>query len=232
MDVGVVIVAAGSGKRMGAKRNKLWLELEGKSILAHTVERFVTHPEIQEVILVVSEQDQAAVSQWLDTVPFKEQVKVTLGGAERQDSVRAGLEVLDHATHFVLVHDAARPFITSEQINAIISRVRQDNAIVLAVPVKDTIKVVNHAGIVESTPARESLWAIQTPQAFRVSLLREAHQKALQSGQIGTDDAMLVEWLGAPVSILQGSYENIKITTPDDLWFGQEILRKRREQER
>lgn len=232
MDVGVVIVAAGSGKRMGAKGNKLWLELEGKSILAHTVEQFVTHPEIQEVILVVSEQDQAAVSQWLDTVPFKGRVKVTLGGAERQDSVRAGLEVLDHTTHFVLVHDAARPFITSEQINAIISRVRQDNAIVLAVPVKDTIKVVNQAGIVESTPARESLWAIQTPQAFRISLLREAHQKALQSGQIGTDDAMLVEWLGVPVSILQGSYENIKITTPDDLWFGQEILRKRREQER
>ncbi len=230
MSVGAIIVAAGSGKRMGASKNKLWLKLADQTILAHTVERFATHPEIGEVILVVSEQDHLEVSNWLSGVPYKQNVTVTIGGAERQDSVRAGLQLLGDSIQYVLVHDAARPFVTSEQIGAIIAQVRQNDATVMAVPVKDTIKVVNQTGIVESTPARESLWAVQTPQAFRVSLLREAHEKAASAKRIGTDDAMLVEWLGQPVTVIRGSYENIKITTPDDLWLGEEILRRRREQ--
>jgi 2-C-methyl-D-erythritol 4-phosphate cytidylyltransferase len=226
VDTGVVIVAAGSGKRMGANRNKLWLPLGGEPILAHTVRLFATHPEIAEVVLVVSEQDHAEVLEWLEHHPYK--VTVTLGGAERQDSVRCGLSVLPSTCSYVLVHDAARPFVTAEQISSIIRQVRRDQATIMAVPVKDTIKVVGATGIVESTPARESLWAVQTPQAFRLSLLREAHEAAVQAGKRGTDDAMLVEWLGQPVTVMQGSYENIKITTPDDLWLGEEILRRRK----
>jgi len=222
---GVVIVAAGSGKRMGGQRNKLWLPLAGEPILAHTVRLFVSHQEIGQIVLVVSETDRDEVLAWLEKENI--QLTVVLGGAERQDSVRNGLEALRDCTH-VLVHDAARPFVTPEQISQIISQVRRDQATILAVPVKDTIKVVGETGVVESTPARESLWAVQTPQAFRMSLLKEAHLAAWSAGRIGTDDAMLVEWLGHPVTVMQGSYENIKITTPDDLLLGEEILRKRR----
>ncbi|MCM3146130.1 MULTISPECIES: 2-C-methyl-D-erythritol 4-phosphate cytidylyltransferase [Brevibacillus] len=226
MSTGVVIVAAGSGKRMGGQRNKLWLPLAGEPILAHTVRLFATHPDIDEVVLVVSEADHAEVMAWISAEKLA--VVVTLGGAERQDSVRNGLASLSANCDYVLVHDAARPFVTRKQISDMIKQVQQDQATIMAVPVKDTIKVVGANGLVESTPARESLWAIQTPQAFRMSLLREAHQAAEAAGKLGTDDAMLVEWLGHPVSIMQGSYENIKITTPDDLWFGEEILRKRK----
>jgi 2-C-methyl-D-erythritol 4-phosphate cytidylyltransferase len=226
VDTGVVIVAAGSGKRMGGDRNKLWLPLAGTPILAHTVRLFATHPEISEVVLVVSERDEADVQAWLAGESYA--VTVTRGGAERQDSVRLGLAALSDNCSYVLVHDAARPFVTREQISGIIRQVRQDEATIMAVPVKDTIKVVGATGVVESTPARESLWAVQTPQAFRLSLLREAHQAALKSGRIGTDDAMLVEWMGHPVTVMQGHYENIKITTPDDLWLGEEILRRRK----
>ncbi|MBH0328577.1 MULTISPECIES: 2-C-methyl-D-erythritol 4-phosphate cytidylyltransferase [Brevibacillus] len=226
MSTGVVIVAAGSGKRMGGQRNKLWLPLAGEPILAHTVRLFATHPDIDEVVLVVSEADHAEVMTLISAEKLK--VVVTMGGAERQDSVRNGLASLSANCDYVLVHDAARPFVTRKQISDMIKQVQQDQATIMAVPVKDTIKVVGVNGLVESTPARESLWAVQTPQAFRMSLLREAHQAAGEAGKLGTDDAMLVEWLGHPVSIMQGSYENIKITTPDDLWFGEEILRKRK----
>ncbi|MBG9941531.1 2-C-methyl-D-erythritol 4-phosphate cytidylyltransferase [Brevibacillus formosus] len=226
MSTGVVIVAAGSGKRMGGQRNKLWLPLAGEPILAHTVRLFATHPDIDEVVLVVSEADHAEVMALISAEKLT--VVVTLGGAERQDSVRNGLASLSASCDYVLVHDAARPFVTRKQISDMINQVQQDQATIMAVPVKDTIKVVGATGLVESTPARESLWAVQTPQAFRMSLLREAHQAAEAAGKLGTDDAMLVEWMGHPVSIMQGSYENIKITTPDDLWFGEEILRKRK----
>ncbi|MED1800749.1 2-C-methyl-D-erythritol 4-phosphate cytidylyltransferase [Brevibacillus porteri] len=226
MSTGVVIVAAGSGKRMGGQRNKLWLPLAGEPILAHTVRLFATHPDIDEVVLVVSEADHAEVTILISAEKLT--VVVTLGGAERQDSVRNGLASLSANCDYVLVHDAARPFVTRKQISDMIKQVQQDQATIMAVPVKDTIKVVGATGLVESTPARESLWAVQTPQAFRMSLLREAHQAAEAAGKLGTDDAMLVEWLGHPVSIMNGSYENIKITTPDDLWFGEEILRKRK----
>lgn len=226
MSTGVVIVAAGSGKRMGGRRNKLWLPLAGEPILAHTVRLFATHSDIDQVVLVVSEADHAEVTAWL--AAEKLELAVALGGSERQDSVRNGLASLTADCDYVLVHDAARPFVTRKQISEMISRVRHDQATIMAVPVKDTIKVVGATGLVESTPARESLWAVQTPQAFRMSLLREAHQAAVEAGKQGTDDAMLVEWLGHPVSVMQGSYENIKITTPDDLWFGEEILRKRK----
>lgn len=226
MNTGVVIVAAGSGKRMGGQRNKLWLPLAGEPILAHTVRLFAAHRDVDQIVLVVSEQDHADVLKWLSKEAI--QLAVVLGGAERQDSVRNGLAALSADCSYVLVHDAARPFVTREQISKMINLVERDQAVIMAVPVKDTIKVVGSTGIVESTPARESLWAVQTPQAFRMSLLREAHEVAQQSGRLGTDDAMLVEWLGHPVKIMQGSYENIKITTPDDLWLGEEILRKRK----
>ncbi|WP_400164690.1 2-C-methyl-D-erythritol 4-phosphate cytidylyltransferase [Brevibacillus sp. TJ4] len=226
MATGAVIVAAGSGKRMGSHRNKLWLPLAGEPILAHTVRLFASHPEVAEIVLVVSEQDHADVIDWLRTEGIR--LTVVVGGAERQDSVRHGLQALSPDCSYVLVHDAARPFVTPQQISQLISQVQHDQATIVAVPVKDTIKVVGETGQIESTPARESLWAVQTPQAFRMSLLQEAHQRAKEAGKLGTDDATLVEWLGHPVTVMQGSYENIKITTPDDLLVGEAIMRKRK----
>lgn len=146
MTTGVVIVAAGSGKRMGGQRNKLWLPLAGEPILTHTVRLFVTHPDIDEIVLVVSERDHAEVLAWMDAERIE--LTVTLGGAERQDSVRNGLASLSANCTYVLVHDAARPFVTREQISDMIRQVRHDEATIMAVPVKDTIKVVGATGIV------------------------------------------------------------------------------------
>lgn len=230
MNTGVVIVAAGSGKRMGAERNKLWLPLAGKPIFCHTIELFVSHPMITETVLVVSETDHAEINELVLQQGYSD-ITLVVGGAERQESVQNGLAGLSAACEYVLVHDAARPFLTAAQITAVIERVSRDQSTILAVPVKDTIKVVGANGQVESTPARESLWAVQTPQAFRLALLKEAHNLALKAGKQATDDAMLVEWMGHPVSVMLGSYENIKITTPDDLWLGEEILRKRQKRD-
>lgn len=227
VNTGVVIVAAGSGKRMGAQRNKLWLPLQGKPILSHAIELFVNHPQVTEIVLVVSEKDYADVNQLVMQSGYN--VQLVLGGSERQESVSNGLAALSSSCEYVLVHDAARPFLTADQITELIKRVQLDHAAILAVPVKDTIKVVGTNGKVEATPARESLWAVQTPQAFRLALVKEAHAAAVSGGMLGTDDAMLVEWYGHPVTVVMGSYENIKITTPDDLWLGEEILRKRKE---
>ncbi|MET3291410.1 UNVERIFIED_CONTAM: 2-C-methyl-D-erythritol 4-phosphate cytidylyltransferase [Brevibacillus sp. OAP136] len=226
MNTGAVIVAAGSGKRMGGERNKLWLTLAGKPIFCHTIELFVSHPMIAETVLVVSEADRADITDLIKLNGYRN-IKLVPGGGERQESVQNGLAALSASCEYVLVHDAARPFLTTAQLTAVVEQVQQDQATILAVPVKDTIKIVGDDGYVESTPARESLWAVQTPQAFRLALLQDVHKQAKDAGKAGTDDAMLVEWMGHRVSVMMGSYENIKITTPDDLWLGEEILRKR-----
>jgi 2-C-methyl-D-erythritol 4-phosphate cytidylyltransferase len=125
------------------------------------------------------------------------------------------------------VHDGVRPFISSERIRDLISKAREKEAAVLAVPVKDTVKVVQEDGLILSTPPRKSLWAIQTPQAFRLSTLIKAYDQAYEQGFVGTDDASLVENLGVHVYIVEGEYENFKITTPEDLWIAEALLRKR-----
>lgn len=227
MNTGVIIVAAGFGKRMGAERNKLWLSLAGKPIFCHSIELFVSHPMVSETVLVVSQADFTEVRKLVLRHGYRN-IKLVTGGKERQDSVHNGLAALSTDCEYVLIHDAARPFLTADQVAGVIERVQQYQATILAVPVKDTIKVIDAGGQVEATPARESLWAVQTPQAFRLALIKDAHVRAAKAGKQGTDDAMLVEWLGHPVSVMMGSYENIKITTPDDLWLGEEILRRRK----
>lgn len=228
METSVVIVAAGTGKRMGAGKNKVWLSLQHKPIFQHTVEVFANHPGIAEIVLVINEQDYQEMEKWCKRMPHS--IILAIGGAERQDSVRNGLHALSDSCTHVLIHDAARPFITHEQISNIIEKVKDQQAVVMAVPVKDTIKVVGPDGVVQATPARESLWAVQTPQAFPLSLVMDAHRFAKEHNKMGTDDAMLVEMLGHAVSIVDGSYENIKITTPDDLWLGEEIMKRRLEE--
>ncbi len=154
---------------------------------------------------------------------FKKVVGVIPGGKERQDSVRLALDMLPDSCNMVVVHDGVRPFITAELVESVLSAASTEGAAVAGVPVKDTIKEVS-SGIVIRTVPRERLWSVQTPQAFRTDLLREAHEKAHGEGFYGTDDAALLERLGYSVAMVKGSFDNIKITTPEDMVFGEAII--------
>lgn len=222
---GVIVVAAGRGTRMGTKESKQFLFLQDKPIIVHTLEVFDRHPLISEIVLVTGEQDVDRCRAWVAEYGIKKQVKVIPGGAERQHSVYQGL--LAVGTPWVLVHDGVRPFVTSGQVTSCYEAAVKHGASILAVPVKDTVKQVDAAGRVTATPDRRSLWAIQTPQAFRRSDLLRAHEKAEAEGFIGTDDAMLVERLGIPVMVTEGGYSNIKITTPEDLDYAEIISTKK-----
>jgi 2-C-methyl-D-erythritol 4-phosphate cytidylyltransferase len=222
--LGIVIVAAGKGSRMRTAMSKQYLELGGRPILVHTLQLFQNMPEVEQIVLTVGEEDVERCQHYVQDYNFSKVKQVLPGGKERQDSVLKGLAALSTDTEWVLVHDGVRPFVTAEQVLACWHKAMEVEAAVLAVPVKDTIKVVDPSGQVQSTPDRKSLWAIQTPQAFRASLLWEAHEKAGHEGFVGTDDAMLVERLGKPVYVIEGDYYNIKITTPEDLPWAEWIL--------
>lgn len=230
--LGVVIVAAGQGSRMRTKENKQYLPLAGKPILIHTLERFASHPEISLITVVVPPGDEKRVSELAARYGITDKIAtITAGGSERQHSVLRGLVTLQDQVDLVLVHDAVRPFVTHEMISAVAKEAMAHGAAVLAVPVKDTIKIAGLDGMVSSTPDRQSLWAVQTPQAFRVSLLLRAYEQARRDEFLGTDDASLVERLGESVKIVSGDYTNIKLTTPDDLhWAEHYIERQGREE--
>lgn len=213
---GVIVVAAGKGTRMGTAESKQYLLLEGKPILVHTLETFERMPEAQEVVLVVGEHDVERCRGYAAQYGLAK-ARVVPGGAERQHSVLRGLEALSEAAEWVLVHDGVRPFVREDRVRACWRKAMETSAAVLAVPVKDTIKVLDGDGVIVSTPDRRTLWAIQTPQAFRRSVLEEAHRQAERDGVLGTDDAMLVERLGLKVHVVESDYTNIKITTPEDL---------------
>jgi 2-C-methyl-D-erythritol 4-phosphate cytidylyltransferase len=221
---GVVVVAAGKGTRMGTAESKQYLQLCGKPILVHTLETFERMDEAGEVVLVAGASEVERCRKYAAQYGLRK-VRVVPGGAERQHSVYAGLKALGPDVQWVLVHDGVRPFAAPEHILSCWREAVAHGAAVLAVPVKDTIKVVDADGIIRATPERRTLWAIQTPQAFRRSLLEEAHAAAERDNVLGTDDAMLVERLGQPVRVVEADYTNIKITTPDDLawaeWYAE-----------
>jgi 2-C-methyl-D-erythritol 4-phosphate cytidylyltransferase len=221
-----VIPAAGQGKRMNAGISKQWIELLGKPVLAHTLHVFEKDPHCEGVILVGSEKELQQMQNFVESFQYQKVRKIVPGGKERQQSVYEGLKVVPTDADLVLIHDAARPFITHDSILQLVKTAQDTGSAVLAVPVKDTVKRVieNH---VEETIDRSSLWAVQTPQAFRLSIVMDAHRKADEEGYIGTDDASLVERIGQTVAIVMGDYHNIKLTTSDDLLFGQAILLER-----
>lgn len=219
--VGVIIVAAGRGTRMGTKESKQYLMLKSKPIIVHTLEKFHQHPLISQIVLVTGKADIVRCESWIKQYGLQDNVQVVEGGNERQHSVYQGLRAI--STPWVLVHDGVRPFVADEHITSCFVTAKEYGAAVLAVPVKDTIKQVNEYGEVIGTPKRESLWAIQTPQAFRASDLVRAHEKASLEGFVGTDDAMLIERLGMQVKVVEGDYSNVKITTPEDLIYAEFI---------
>ncbi|WP_054025350.1 2-C-methyl-D-erythritol 4-phosphate cytidylyltransferase [Bacillus sp. FJAT-28004] len=224
-DWGVIIVAAGRGTRMGTKESKQYLKLADKPILVHTLELFQSMDLVKEVVLVVGSEDVERCRNWASLYGITKVTAIVAGGKERQHSVYYGLQELK--SDWVMVHDGVRPLVSADAVRACCEQAEQSGASVLAVPVKDTIKQVNETGVIVSTPDRRSLWAIQTPQAFRRVLLLEAHERALAEEFIGTDDAMVVERMGASVTVAEGEYTNIKITTPEDLPWAEFLLAKR-----
>lgn len=227
MQVAGIIAAAGRGKRMGAGVNKQYLLLGGKPVLAHTLEHFSRYPFNQIILVVAPGEKNYCQNKVLNSLGLKEKVKVVTGGEKRQDSVLNALKHVGSKTDVVVIHDGARPFISLQILEESIKTALQWGAAVTAVPVKDTIKVTDDRGFVRDTPLRNLLWAAQTPQTFRYNIICEAYQKAVESGFWGTDDASLVERLGFTVKINRGSYENFKITTPEDLHLAESLLKDR-----
>lgn len=218
----VILPAAGMGKRMGAGKNKLFIELQGIPVFIHTLRIFNSDNQCQEIIMSVHPDDQVEMNHLIKKYQIEKKITFVSGGTERQHSVYNGLKNIK-VDGIVLVHDAARPFIQKNLIAELVEAAENFGAAVVAVPVKDTIKKVANGMVIE-TVERSSLWAIQTPQAFRIPLLYKAHQHAEKLGFLGTDDASLVEFLGEKVAIVRGDYNNIKLTTPEDLSFANAIL--------
>ncbi|MFC0469772.1 2-C-methyl-D-erythritol 4-phosphate cytidylyltransferase [Halalkalibacter kiskunsagensis] len=225
MNYSVVIPAAGQGKRMKAGRNKQFLKLAGEPLIVHTLRLFENDSWCENIILVANKTEHQMMWNLAKEMGFQKISGVICGGEERQQSVKNGIDSL-HKEQIVLVHDGARPFITVDVIHRLVETAMEKRAVTVAVPVKDTIKRVKKGKVVD-TLNREELWQIQTPQAFQLSLLQEAHTRAKQEGMIGTDDASLVEWLGHEVCVIEGDYQNIKLTTPDDMLLAEAILQKR-----
>lgn len=225
MNYQVIVLAAGQGKRMKAGKNKQFIELEGKPVIIHTLSVFEADPWCKEIKLVINEKEKDIFKELLTHYPIQKVKEMVIGGEERQDSVYNGLTSLQSA-EIVLVHDGARPFISREVIHNLVEKASEDGAAIVGVPVKDTIKRVSAAGVVEETVERSSLWSIQTPQAFRYPILKEAHEQAKTENYLGTDEASLVERINVPVHIVQGDYENFKLTTPEDLILAKAFLQK------
>ena len=212
---GAVLLAAGNSTRMGGGRSKVLEELEGRPALCRSLEVLDRCPLIGEICLVCREQDRG------DMLPLTSglntPVRVVPGGAQRQDSVEQGVEALTGPWEYVAIHDGARPLVTEEVLAAVCRDAMAHGAATAAVPSKDTCKLADGAGFVAATPARDRLWAVQTPQAFSLALYREALGKARAAGQSYTDDCQLIEAAGGSVKLTMGDYRNIKLTTPEDL---------------
>lgn len=228
--VAAVISAAGRGTRMGWDRNKLMMELEGTTILERTLQVMKQSGRIDRYVVVVRNEDHDEVrDRILPRVFGREAGEVILveGGESREESTRNGLDAVPGECGVVLTHDGARPFAECEIVGRVLDRLAEGDVegVICAVPVKDTIKVASR-GLVEMTPVRSTLFAVQTPQAFRVDVLRRAYEKAMRERVAVTDDSQIVEIFGGKIAVVEGSYRNIKITTAEDLLMGELLLRK------
>lgn len=229
-----IILSGGKGKRMGTSVSKQYLMLNEKPILYYTLESF-NQSNIDNIIIVASQSDISYVqSEIVDKYNISKVQAIIEGGAERYNSVYNGLKYIESnlnvlkKTEYVLIHDGARPFISVEIINKTIDEVDSYKACIVGMPVKDTIKIVDADENVSSTPDRNNLWQIQTPQAFQYRLIMDAYEKVISSCITNiTDDSMVLETVSdKKIHLIKGSYENLKITTPEDLEVGKTILKK------
>ena len=226
----VIVPAAGAGKRMGLGKNKAFITIGGMPLLVLCMRMLAETGMVRRVIVVTRAweiQETERLLQEHQAVCFPGiDWEVTAGGKERQDSVANGLARITDTEGYVAVHDGARPFAGTEVFALTFARAKECGAAIAAVPLKDTVKVVDRRGIVVSTPDRSSLCAVQTPQIFEVNVLRRGYDFLKEHPFAVTDDASLVEASGHPVAVAAGSYENIKVTTPEDLLLAEKILEK------
>ncbi len=220
-----IIAAAGIGRRMGGG-GKQFLLLKGDPVLAHSVRVFQNCSQVHQIIVVTNEADARRCRELVQSYQFDKVERIIVGGEERQDSVFNGLQVLPKATETVIIHDGARPLVTPEIIKHSLDALEGWDGVVVAVPIKDTLKLVEMENVVE-TLDRERIWQAQTPQIFKANLLAEAYRVARKNGYHGTDDAALMERLAYKIRVAVGSYENIKITTSEDLGIAEAILAMR-----
>ena len=224
--VGAIVAAAGDSRRM-AGVDKQFVPIGGRLLLWHCLDVLARCESVGAVALVLSERNLEAARDMVAANGWGKVTAVTTGGLRRQDSVRRGLETLGHCD-WVIVHDGARPFLDAGMIERGLCAAAETGAAVAAVPVKDTIKVADDNLNVLDTPPRNSLWAVQTPQVFRREVLAKAHRQVTEDV---TDDAAMVERMGVTVKLFQGSYTNIKVTTPDDVIAAEAILDALRQSE-
>lgn len=225
MSVEAIVPAAGSGTRMKAALPKPLLKIDGKPIIVHTLEALAKNRDIKIIIVAVNKDNLNRFKKVLGRYKIGKSLVFVSGGRTRGDSVENCLKQVSGETDFVLIHDAVRPFISQALISRLIRDVKESQAIICGVPVKATIKKVTRQLIVAQTLDRENIWEIQTPQVFDKALLTEAYKRYGNSP--GTDDASLVEKMGQKVKVIEGSYFNIKITTPEDLVLARAILKEK-----
>lgn len=227
MKAAAVIVSAGKSQRMNGV-DKQFLKLCGKPVIAYALDAFLACKDITPIVLVVPDGSISVYRDWLNKYyGFYADIVVTAGGAERQYSVLNGLRALPEDMDIVVIHDGARPMVTPKLIEDSIEAASKFGAAVAAVPIKDTVKQSDGQHFVERTLSRETLWSIQTPQSFRYDIIMRAHTLAMEQGYLGTDDAVLAERAGYRVKLFMGGYENIKITTPDDVPVAEALLGQR-----
>jgi 2-C-methyl-D-erythritol 4-phosphate cytidylyltransferase len=224
-----LVPAAGRGLRMGGSVPKQFLSVGGEPLIVQSLRILQAAPVVGQIVLAVPSADiEYCENEIVLRYRFTKVTKVVAGGAERQDSVRYALEQVPPDTDIVLIHDAARPFVTQRMIDDVVAMSWKEGAAIVALPMRDTVKQVRTDGMIERTVDRAPLWLAQTPQAFRRDWIEAAHRGAHAEGVQATDDAFLVEWLGHSVAVVEGSGENIKVTRPEDLVIGEAILAARK----
>ena len=222
-----IITAAGSGLRMGLATNKPYIEIAGKKILEITLEKVISLAEFDEIVLVIREEDKKMAASLVEKINDR-RIKIVKGGKSREESTYNGLMALNKKSQLVLTHDGVRPFASLELFRRTLKEMDNYKAAIAATKAKDTIKVANERGEVDFTPNRDFVYNIQTPQAFEVEKIKTLYEKYMTSEAKVTDDSQLFEFFDkkTPVKIVEGEYQNIKITTQEDIIFGEGFLRK------
>jgi len=217
--VGVIVVAAGRGRRLGGQTAKQYQLIGGVPMVLRALRPFTSHPDVAHLVLVLPQQDAASPPAFLSDLTDHSVLSIVPGGTHRGDSVRAGLSALHDGCKVVLVHDAARPFVERGVIDAVIGYARAGEGAVPAIPLSDTLKeaTAGDSTMIRRTHPRARLWRAQTPQGFPRTVLEKAHARAASGGHRATDDAALVEAIGVPVRLVPDSCRNLKVTTPEDL---------------
>ncbi len=225
--VAAIIVAAGKGERFGGNEKKTFAKIDGQPMFLRTLNQFINRDDVVQTILVIAPEDADHLKEKYGANLGFMGVKLVIGGAERCDSVANGLAAVSEDAEVVAIHDAARPCVTPEMIDAVIDEAGKTGAAILAVPLRGTIKRASGVNVIEETIAREGLWEAQTPQAFKRSVIAEAYGRRGEFEGTPTDDAQVVEWSGHPVSLVESDTTNLKVTARPDINLANAIIKTR-----